>query len=104
MADTLDKIKRLERYIAADKATDDPVLDLALEKMLARETAQVQDLKSRLASQIVAFEKTHGMDSEVFYAKFQNGELGDDADFIEWASTIEMVGRAEKRMAALRDS
>ena len=104
MADTLGKIKRLERYLAADKATDDPVLDLALEKVLARETAQVRDLKTRLASQVKAFEKAHAMDSDVFYAKFRRGELGDDADFIEWASTIEMVARAEKRMAALQDS
>ena len=104
MADTLDKIKRLEQYLTADGATADPVLDMALEKVLAREAAQARSLKSRLASQILHFESRHGMQSDTFYAKFQSGELGDDADLIEWASTIEMLATAEKRLAALQGS
>ena len=45
---TLEKVKRLEKYIAADVAAFDPVLDITIEKLLKRESARVGDIQQRL--------------------------------------------------------
>ncbi|MBK7219670.1 MAG: hypothetical protein IPH95_22060 [Candidatus Promineofilum sp.] len=42
------------------------------------------------------------MASEVFYQRFEAGELGDGADFIEWASFYDMYRNAKNRLAAVR--
>ena len=102
MATTLEKIKLLERYVAIDNASVDPVLDLGLDKLLAREIANTRELKSRLEAQLRRFEKAHDMKSAAFYAKYETGELGDSMDFIEWASTLDMLKNAEKRLALLK--
>ena len=101
MATTLEKIKLLERYIAIDNASVDPVLDLTLDKLLAREIANTRELKSRLQDQLRTFEKTHAMKSTAFYEKYKKGDLGDRMDFIEWAATLDMLENAEKRLAIL---
>ena len=42
------------------------------------------------------FEKKYALNSTEFVVQFNNGMLGDDVDFIEWASTIEMKKNAEE--------
>jgi hypothetical protein len=36
-----------------------------------------------------------------FYTRYENGEMGDSMDFVEWSSTIEMLANADKKMALL---
>jgi len=43
-----------------------------------------------LATQLVLLEKRHDMKSSEFYEKFERGEMGDDTDFIWWASLYEL--------------
>ncbi len=102
MASTLEKIKRLEQYLSADNAAVDSVMDRTLDKLLEREIASTRNIKARLESQLRTFEKTYGMTSELFYEKFTSGGLGDKTDFIEWASTVEMLRHAERRLDALQ--
>lgn len=100
MASTLDKIKRLEKYLAQD-AFDDPVLDSTIDKLLAREIFNVRNLQTRLQDQLSLFETQYKRKSDVFYKQYQNGDLGDDMDFVEWASTIEMMEKTMQRLSAL---
>lgn len=100
MATTLEKIRRLEQYLSGD-ASVDPVLDSTIDKLLAREIAQARDLKTRLQNQLSEFESQYDMASDVFHKKYQRGELGDEMDFVEWSSTIDMLNEAEKRLALL---
>lgn len=100
MASTLDKIKRLERSLAQD-ASDDPVLDSTIDKLLAREIFNVRNLQTRLQDQLSLFEAQYKIKSDVFYKQFQDGDLGDDMDFIEWASTVEMMETARQRLSVL---
>lgn len=100
MATTLEKIKLLEQYLASD-ATVDPVLDTTIDKLLAREIANIRSSQKRLQDQLVEFENRYHLKSDDFYKQFQNGELGDEIDFIEWASTIEMMDKSIQRLNML---
>ncbi|NJN94148.1 MAG: hypothetical protein HC875_08675 [Anaerolineales bacterium] len=59
MLTTLDKVKRLEQYLAADNSTVDPVLDTTIDKLLAREQARIVELKTRLQERCAFFEQKY---------------------------------------------
>ena len=98
---TLEKLRCLEAYLAADSTMADAVLDSSLTKLLAREQLRMQRLTQRLRQDLRQFETAHRLLSEEFYARYSQGELGDEMDFIEWAATVEMLADAEKRLALL---
>ena len=101
MADALEKLKRLEKYLAAGHSAADPVLEMTLDKLLAREIAQTRELQTRLKNQLTEFERQHALPSDTFHARYQNGDLGDETDFIEWSATIGMLANAEERLTLL---
>lgn len=101
MSFVLEKVKRLEQYVAADENGIDQVVEQTLDKLLEREATRLADLKSRLVSQIVAFEEQYKMPTRDFYARFERGELGDAMDYIEWSATAEMLQNLEKRIGLL---
>jgi hypothetical protein len=90
MMTTLEKVKCLEQYLIIDSSTVDPVLDMSINKLLAREHARMQELKTRLLNQLVAFEHTYSLSSSEFYTLYEKGDMGDKMDFVEWAATVEM--------------
>jgi hypothetical protein len=67
-----------------------------------RRTARLTELKTRLEHQLAEFEKQYAMQTPVFCARFERGEMGDAADFVEWSATDEMVRNLGKRLATLR--
>lgn len=103
MSTVLEKVKRLEQYVAADEDGMDQVVEQTLDKLLERESARLVDLKSRLATQIAAFEQQYKMLTRDFYARFERGELGDAMDYIEWSATAEMLQHLEKRIDLLNE-
>ncbi len=101
MTATLEKVRRLEQYLAVDSSTVDPVLDTTINKLLAREHSRVLKLKTRLLDQCAQFEKQYSLESAEFYRRYENGEMGDEMDFIEWAATVEMLENVKTRLALL---
>jgi hypothetical protein len=101
MFSTLEKVKRLEQYLAADNSTVDPVVDLTIDKLLAREHAHIMELKTRLLEQCASFEQSYALSSEDFYKQYEAGQMGDETNYIEWAATLEMLANLEKRLALL---
>ena len=101
MADALEKLKRLEKYLAAGHSATDPVLEMTLDKLLDREIAQTRKLQTCLKNQLANFERQHALQSDTFHARFQNGDLGDETDFTEWSTTIDMLANAEERLTLL---
>jgi hypothetical protein len=101
MLNTLEKVKRLEQYLGFEESANDPVVDRTVTKLLLREAARMEALRTRLSEQIREFEQRYHLPSAEFYACYERGELGDDMDLIEWASTIEMLANVEKRLAVL---
>jgi len=59
------------------------------------------DQKERLERQLAGFERRYNLVSEEFYARFEQGELGDAVDFVEWSATYEMLQNLEDRLAVL---
>jgi len=49
--------------------------------------------------ELVAYENKYKMDSDVFYARFMRGELGDDLPFIMWAGHYEAYLEAKQEIA-----
>ncbi len=53
------------------------------------------DYLMRLMRELVAYETQFNMASDVFYARFMRGEMGDDMPFIKWAGRYELYREAQ---------
>lgn len=80
------------------------LMDRTLDKLFSVEAAEAQRDVDELRADLIGFEKRFGMASEEFYDRFEAGEMGDDADFIEWASFYDMYQNAKSRFDALSDA
>jgi len=100
--DTLLQIKQLEKYIEMNNQSIDSVFMLSINKLLHREQRRLSELKSSLMKEINEFETKYQISSKTFYAKFNQGELGDNMDYIDWASTIDMIGNLENQILTLQ--
>lgn len=99
---TLEKIHRLERYLANFVPENEPTIDTAIDKLLNREELRLRQLLQTLRLQLAGFESQYGMNSDTFILRFNNGELGDDMDYQEWSATVEMLANAERHLRHLR--
>lgn len=66
---------------------------------IACDETVLRDLERDLAD----FEQQYHMSSEVFYQRWQAGELGDAADFMDWNALYQMAYQARERLALIRD-
>jgi len=62
---------------------------LSLLEQTEKQSSTTQDLLG-LLRQLVAFEQSYKMASDVFYARFMRGELGDSMPFMKWAGRYEL--------------
>ena len=97
----LEKIKILERYVAIDPSMIDPVMEMAIDKLLKRETTRMGDMHLRINDQISAFEAKYTMSSEDFRSRYDAGSIGDDMDFIEWAATLDMREKIQGHLSMI---
>jgi hypothetical protein len=68
------------------------LVGLALENQLRVLTAGITKTKRKLS----ALEKENGMESSVFYERYEEGKLGDDLKYIRWAGDYETLKKLEK--------
>lgn len=54
----------------------------------------------RLMRELVTFEEKFGLASDVFYARFMRGEMGDDMPYVKWAGRYEMYLEAKQAIDA----
>lgn len=80
------------------------LMDRTLDKLFSMEAAEAQNDVNSLRADLLKFEERFGIKSEEFYTRFEAGEMGDNADFIEWASFFDMYQNAKERLAALSDA
>lgn len=81
--------------------TKDNLLTPADFKFLLEQTevrSSTTDYVFRLLRELVAFEDKFGMKSDVFYARFMRGEMGDDLAFIKWAGRYELYLEARQEI------
>lgn len=67
-----------------------------LEQMEARDS--VMEYVFRLLRELVAFEEKYQIASDVFYARFMRGEMGDDMPLLKWAGRYELYLEAKQEI------
>jgi hypothetical protein len=81
--------------------TKDNLLSLAEFKALLEQVetrSSTMDYILRLLRELVSFEDKFNMASDVFYARFMRGEMGDDLPFIKWAGRYELYLEAKQEI------
>ncbi len=71
------------------------------EGIIAYQVAETKRALLNLRVDLQAFEQKHGLSSEVFYRRYERGEMGDDEDFMVWAGLVEMLSSNQKRLQGL---
>ena len=77
------------------------LMDRTLEKLLRHEAEKCQVQLSQLQADLNEFEQTYHLSSTEFYQQFQTGQTGDDMDYVEWASLVQMANNLKKRLRLL---
>lgn len=81
--------------------TKDNLLNLtefqALLEQLEDRNSPLEDILG-LLRQLIAFEQQYNLASDVFYARFMRGEMGDDLPFIKWAGRYELYLEAKQEL------
>ena len=81
--------------------TKDNLLSLAEFKALLEQVetrSATMDYIFRLLRELVSFEDKFNLATDVFYARFMRGEMGDDLSFIKWAGRYELYLEAKQEI------
>jgi len=81
----------------------DKVLANSISKLYNREVKKLNGLINTLQSQIEIFEKDYKLKTLEFIIKYESGILGDNIDFVEWSSAIDMLNQAKKKLEILQN-
>jgi predicted RNase H-like nuclease (RuvC/YqgF family) len=99
MEQTLTKVKNLEKFIK--KYGEDVVISQTITKMLDYKIRQYDEEIKKLHRALSRFERKHKKESAAFFQEFKKGALGDEMDFIEWASLYQMRNRLMEKKSEL---
>ena len=99
MAQTLLKVKNLERFIK--KHGEDPFISQTISKMLTYKIQKYKEHIGRLNRELKRFEQTYKKESSIFFKEFKAGKLDDNMDFIEWSSLYQMRNRLLEKKVEL---
>jgi len=102
MTTLLATLRNFERLYAGgfrDRVTDSALLKVAISQ-IARDETVLRDIDRDLAE----FEQQYQMSSEAFYHRWQAGELGDEADFMDWNALYQMACQVRERLNLLRET
>ena len=90
-----------DQLMAKITITKDNLLSLAEFKALLEQTetrSSTMDYIFRLLRELVSFEEKFNIATDVFYARFMRGEMGDDLPFIKWAGRYELYLEAKQEI------
>jgi hypothetical protein len=101
MTTVLEKVQSLHNYLAMNSTSIDILLAQGIDKLISREQQRLLKLEVSLSEEVVQFEQRYQLNSIEFQSRYQQGELGDDLDFMEWAATLEMLQQVKQHIALL---
>jgi hypothetical protein len=96
LADVISKIKILEEL--AKLGSDDEVFINAIDKLTKYKINELEKDINDIEISLKEFEEKYGLESTEFIKKFESGEMGDEMDFMEWASLYDMKERLKNRL------
>jgi vacuolar-type H+-ATPase subunit D/Vma8 len=77
------------------------LMERTLEKLLHQEAEACYAQLRQLQADLAEFEQKYHRSSTEFYQQFQAGQTGDEMDYVEWASLVQMANNLEKRLRLL---
>ena len=92
----LERLARLERL-----GLTSSLVAITIDKLYEHEVTEAQIQLKQLEADIADFETQYEMHSELFYQRFQDGKMGDEMDYIEWSSLIQMANNLRSRLDLL---
>ncbi len=99
---TLLKIQSLEQLYRTGYHSE--TIDASIDKLVGIERTRVEQEMARLEEKLHKFEDQYRLSSAEFLRQFQNGELGDEADFFEWSAFYQMWLSVRKQLDLLKAS
>ena len=96
---TAERLHALAELYQQGQVSD--LMDRTLEKLLRHEAEQCRVQLSQLQADLAEFEQKYHLSSSEFYRRFQAGQTGDEMDYVEWASLVQMVENLSKRLRLL---
>lgn len=96
---TAERLHALAELYEQGQVSD--LMDRTLDKLLRHEAEECQALLSQLQADLGEFEQKYQLSSAEFYRQFQAGQIGDDMDYVEWASLVQMAENLAKRLRLL---
>jgi len=67
--------------------------DIIFDNFVEFEIKKIKRGIARIQIELDKYEKIYGLKTEDFYQKFENGEFGDETDFMLWSGIYEMYLR-----------
>ena len=101
MTTVLEKVQSLHNYLAMNSTSIDILLAQGIDKLISREQQRLLKLEVSLSEEVVQFEQRYQLNSIEFQSRYQQGELGDDLDFMEWSATLEMLQQLKQHIVIL---
>jgi hypothetical protein len=80
---------------------DSSEFDQVLDKLFDIVLSSYYEKRKKYEQELKNFESKYQLDSDEFYRRFESGELGDDMDFFEWVSLIEMQEKLGEKISQL---
>jgi hypothetical protein len=93
-------LQRLSQFYAA--GYQNRFLDTALHKVVVHQIQRDETDLKRVEAVLADFERQHGLTSAEFWARYQAGQMSDDADLVEWIAFCKMHRRLVERLRILR--
>lgn len=76
----------------------------AVQDAIEREEALGEYLLERYRARLARFEEEHGMSTETFRERFEEGDLGDDEAFFEWLAVSKGLEHWKEKLEQLRSA
>ena len=99
-AEIINQLKALEALSQQGGYSD--ILASSLRKIINQERENIQQQIKELENDLQAFEQQYQLSSTDFYQQFKTGQLGDEADFVEWSAFYQMWSYLEARLMLLQ--
>lgn len=85
-----------------EKGLQNEYLSRSIGKIIEYEKGKTTEEVNMLKNELSRFERTYQMTSEVFFDRFEKGDLGDKEDYFEWSAMYQMYERSVDRLNILQ--
>ena len=100
VATTLGRLRVLERLYAQGNTNE--VVNITVRMLVEHQVQKDEAQLAALAEDLARFERRYAMTSAVFFARYQAGQMGDDADVFEWNALYKMHAQLAAAVKSLR--